>query len=152
MKLIFKTSFLLTAITLSFLGCNKCKDLECFTPPRPFAIEFLDSETKENLISNGNYNFKQIQIKNVENGNSISFDSISFENQNFIQLTDIGWKTEIINYSISISNEFAFTFHVNAERLEGACCDFTQINEMFITNYEYEENTSSELISVFIKR
>ena len=145
-------TFLIISVTVLFSGCNKCKDIACFTPPRPFAIEFLDSESKENLISNGTYSFEQIQIENVENGNSINFDTISYADESFLRLTDIGWKTEIVNYSITIPNEFEFTFHVDAARLEGGCCEFTQINKMYISGYEFEENISSELISVFIKR
>ncbi len=146
--------FILTifVVSISFIGCNKCKDIACFTPPAPFNIEFLDSETKENLISNETYNFKQILIENTENENTISFDTIFYEDESFMRLTDIGWETEIINYSISIPNEFKFTFYVDAERLEGKCCNFTHFNEMSISNYEYEENPSSELISVFITK
>lgn len=138
--------------SLSLFSCNKCKDISCFTPPAPFEIKFLDSQTKENLITNGTYSFDQIGVVNTENGNRISFDTISYEDENFIRLLDIGWKTEIVNYSIFIPTEFEFIFHVDAARLEGECCNFTQINEVSISNYEYEKNTSSELISVFIKR
>lgn len=148
-----RISLLIVAtLTILFAGCNNCRNKECFTPPAHFEIEFLDSQTKENLITNGTYTFGQLRIKNFEDKSPISFDTITFENENYIRLNDIGWKTEIINYSISISREFDFIFRVDAERVDAECCDFTHINEIEVFGFDFEENASTERISIFIER
>ncbi len=151
LKIRWSTLMIFIAIALS-IGCDKCKDVLCFTPPPPFEIEFLDSETRENLITNGTYVFNQIEVKNTINGNNVNFDSVSHGTESYIRLIDIGWKTETINYAVSIPVEFEFLLQVNVERLEGECCDFTQINELAISNYEFEKSTSTERISILIKR
>jgi len=130
-----------------------CKDDDCgacFTPPMPFAFEIVDKQTGENLFTNGKYNSNQIKMLDSED-RQIAYTFINENNVNLIQVNSIGWKTEIINYTLSIGTEDLFTLHVNAERLSENCCSYTRYNEVLIEYSDYEYIANTGIYKIFVE-
>lgn len=137
--------FILILIALFFFlcRCNKCRDIECCTPPRYYSFEIIDRQTRENLFTNGTYNDGQVNI--TRDYSLIMGDSISI-----IEIYGIGWQTEIVNCSICISDQIEFNLYVNAERVSENCCSFTKIHDFKIENIDYEINNETGLISILV--
>lgn len=139
----------LIIIAILFVNCNNgCDDIDCFTPPPTFLIEILDKQTGENLFTNGTYEESQINIKDLATGNNISFQFISENDYNKIQINTIGWETETVTYIFNIADDVTFNLFVDAERKDGSCCDYTEIKELRIDNIDHE--ITDELIKILI--
>ena len=145
-----KTIFII--ITVFLLSCNKTEDCgDCFTPPQPFLFEITDKVSGENLFTNGTYNYEEIEIINSLNDNSpIEFKFITEDNVNLIQINSIGWSTVIVNLKFYVSNQYIFDFYVDAERKSEDCCNFTQYNEIIITESEFELNSQSGIYTILL--
>lgn len=81
-------------------GCG-----DCSTPPESFSFEIVDDISGENFFTNGTYNPAQIRIVNTLNNAQLEFSFIGENNINLIQISSIGWQTEIENKRIDISDE-----------------------------------------------
>ncbi len=134
-----------------FSSCDKCKNVECATPPPVFEFEILDKQSNENLFTSEVFNQHQIRIENQE-GKEVLFNFISEGDRNTIKLLGIGAKTEKIYYTINIADEVIFDLKIDAERKKGACCDYTEVHSIAIENIEYSINKSTEVISIFVER
>jgi hypothetical protein len=136
-----KNFHLLIFLFLSVLSCNDkddCEDYLCFTPPPYYGFLIVDSETGENLFTNGTFQASQIKVVNSDTQENLEFSFISENDANILEIPSIGWETEKVNVTVKIGNEFSFNFYVDAERKNGNCCSFTKINEFTITNTAYE--------------
>jgi len=127
-------AIIILILTQSCKKENACDDILCFTPPEPFGFELVDKLTGENLFTNGTYAPNDISVINLDDQSNVSFTFIDENDYNIIVINTIGWKTETVNYSIKISNESIFELFVNAERLNGDCCDYTEYKEIQINN------------------
>lgn len=144
----------LTLIVLIFTqSCkdDKCEDILCFTPPSPFEFELVDKLTGENLFTNGTFDSNDIGVINLDNQSNIEFTFIDENDYNIIRINTIGWKTEIVNYAIQISSESIFELFVNAERLNGNCCDYTEYQEIRIENVDFELNQENGIYKILIE-
>tara|TARA_B110000879_G_C10714350_1_gene334127 strand:- start:20 stop:466 length:447 start_codon:yes stop_codon:yes gene_type:complete len=143
----------LILVTLFLLSCNNTEDCgACFTPPQSFLFEIVDKASGENLFTNGTYNSQEIEIINSLNDNSpIEFEFISEDNINLIRTNSIGWSTEIFNLKFYISNQYLFDFYVDAERKSEDCCNFTQYNEITITEAEFELDSQSGIYKILVE-
>lgn len=141
--------FILIAI-LSFQSCiEECGD--CFTPPSGFVFELVDKESGENLFTNGTYNSSDIEILNLADSSAVEFGFIDENDINVIVINTIGWKTEIVNYSSTVSGKSVFNLHVDAERLMGECCSYTIYNAIEITDAEFVQDNSSGIFRILIE-
>ena len=144
------TAIIILFLTLSCKKENECEDILCFTPPSPFGFELVDKLTGENLFTNGTFNSNDIKVINIDDQRNVQFTFIDETDYNIIQINTIGWKTEIVNYSILISTENIFNLYVSAERLNESCCSFTRYKEIKIENSEFELNQTNGLYKILV--
>ena len=145
-------TILVISVFILTQSCKKdeCEDIACFTPPSPFGFELVDKVTGENLFTKGTFNSNDIKVINIDDQRNVQFTFIDENDYNIIQINTIGWKTEIINYSIQISTENIFNLYVNAERLNENCCSFTRYQEIKIENSEFELNQTNGLYKILV--
>ncbi|MGI9530177.1 hypothetical protein [Lutimonas sp.] len=131
---------------------NDCEDVACFTPPRGFAFELVDAQTRENLFTNGTFDSDQIQVLNMDDNSKREFSFISEDDLNIIQIGSIGWETEIAEVVLKVGDKTILNLYVDCERLSRNCCSFTEYNEIRIENAEYELDQQSEVYTVLIQQ
>jgi hypothetical protein len=146
-----KVYLILILVTLLFQSChdddNDCG--ECFSPPEDFAFEIVDKTSGENLFTNGTYNAEDITITNSLNDDEpVTFTFISENEYNIINISSIGWQTEIVDLTIAVSDTPIFNFYVDAERKTANCCSHTEYNEITISGSEFEAETGIYIILV----
>lgn len=147
-----KINLIIILFIIIFQSCNKEDDCgACFTPPQIFTFEIVDKTSRENLFTNGTYESGNIEITNNFNNNQpIGFTFISENNINLIQISSIGWKTEIVNLKIDISGNHIFNFHVDTERKTDECCSYNSYNEIRIEESDYELDTQSGTYKILV--
>jgi len=123
----------------------------CFSPPQSFNFEIVDITTGENLFTNGSFNPNDINVVNLDNQANVEFTFIDENDYNMIRITTIGWESEIVNYSINIGSESICELYVDAERLKGECCSYTEYNEIQINNAEYTHDQGWEFFKILIE-
>jgi len=147
-----KFNLILILFTVIFQGCkdDECNQL-CFTPPEIFQFEIIDKENGENLFTNGTFNSNDISITdNLNNNESVEFSFVFENNINMIQVGSVGWKTEIVNLKIEISDNHIFSFHVDAKRIDD-CCSHTEYNEINLTDSEFELDTQTGIYKILVE-
>lgn len=152
MKTLLSKTLLIVITMLLLQGCDKCKDIACFTPPEEFRFALVDKITKENLFTNQTFDASQVSVTNLDTKASMGFNFISENNQNLLVIYSIGWQTEKVNAQVNVSNKEVFTLSVDAERKNENCCSFTKINEIKITNAESERNTANGVYTVLVAK
>ena len=143
----------ITLIALLFIqGCNidDCKDIACFTPPMGFVFEIVDKESGENLFTNGTYSSDQIEVINIEDDSKKQFVFLDENDINLISIGSIGWDSEIEEVELIIAGESILTLYVDSERVSENCCSFSRYNEIRIDNAAYEQDTQSDIYTVYI--
>lgn len=130
---------------------NDCEDMLCFTPPRGFAFELVDAETKENLFSNSTFDPDQIQVLNIEDGSDREFSFIDEDDLDLIRIGSIGWETEIAEVVLKVGGTDILSLYVDSERVSENCCNFSKYNEIRIDNAEYELDPQTEIYTIFVK-
>jgi hypothetical protein len=147
-----KINLIIILFILIFQSCNNDDCGECFTPPESFIFEIVDKTSGENLFTNGTYESGDLSIINTLNDNkSVEFTFISEDNINLIQIGSIGWQTEIVNLNISISDNHIFDFYVDAVRKTRECCNYTEYNEITITDSEFELDSQTGLYKILVE-
>lgn len=147
-----KIGLLLVLFTLLFQNCNHDDCGACFTPAQSFSFEILDKVSGENLFTNGTYDAVNIKITdNLNNNEPIGFKFIAENNINLIDISSIGWKTEIVDLNISISNTSIFDFYVDAERKTDDCCSYTEYNAITVSNSEFELDTTTGIYKILVE-
>lgn len=138
-KNLIKASILFLFISLS--ACDKSEpEILCTTPPEGFRFEITDKTTGENLFTNGTFKSDQIVITDKTTNTKVPYTFISENNINLISINSIGWKTEKVDYSITIQEKAIFELYVDASRLNGMHCSYTEFNQVLIKNTAYEWN------------
>jgi hypothetical protein len=148
------TLIYLVFITVTIWSCNnkdQCDGVDCFTPPSPFMFELVDKSSGENLFTTGVLSSDDIKVLNLDDQSNVEFQFIDENDFNVIQINSIGWKTQIVNYSIEISSESLFTLLVDAERLSENCCAFTRYNEIDIEGSEFELIEQSGIYKIMVE-
>tara|TARA_B110000090_G_C13156656_1_gene359842 strand:- start:211 stop:660 length:450 start_codon:yes stop_codon:yes gene_type:complete len=145
-----KINLLLILFTIIFQGCDNNDCGACFTPPQSFEFEIVDKTSGENLFTDGEFDSNEITITdNLNNNEPVEFSFISENNINLIQIGSIGWKTEIVNLKIDISDNHIFSFYVDTERKMGDCCSYNQYNEISVTDSEFELESQTGIYKIF---
>ena len=144
-----KYLLILIIFTIIIQGCDNNDCGECFTPPQSYEFEIVDKTSGENLFTNGTFDSNEITITdNLNNNEPVEFSFISENNINLIRIGSIGWKTEIVNLKIDISDNHIFSFYVDTERKMGDCCSYNQYNEISVTDSEFELNSQTGIYKI----
>lgn len=141
MKILIKAFIIFLFIGL--FSCDKLgsgNNIACFTPPEGFTFEIIDKTTGENLFTNGTYKSDQIVVTDLATNTKVPFKFISENAINIFGIQNIGWKTEKVNYRITIQDKNIFELYVDVSRLDGDNCSYTVYNQVLIKNAEYELN------------
>lgn len=134
------------------ISCNEdCEDIACFTPPSPFTFELVGKTSGENVFTNGSFDPENIKVINLEDETEVEFQFIAENEENLLQIGEIGWETEEINYQVKISEEEIFQLYVDAERVSEDCCSYTDFNEIEIGNTEYEQDSETGVYRIFVE-
>lgn len=129
---------------------NDCEDIACFTPPRGFAFELVDAETKENVFTNGTFDPDEIEVLNIVDNSGRDFSFISENEVNIIQIGSIGWETEVAEVVLKVGDADILNLYVDSERVSENCCNFSKYNEIRIDNAEYELDQQSGIYTIFL--
>ncbi len=128
---------------IGLFSCDKSEsgnNIACFTPPEGFTFEIVDKTTGENLFTNGTYKSDQIVVTDLAANLKVPFTFISENGLNIFSIYTIGWKTEKLNYRITIQDKNIFELYIDASRLDSDNCSYTVYNQVLIKNVEYELN------------
>jgi hypothetical protein len=147
----FRTFLIIALIIMQSCKNDDCENKDCFTPPSSFDFELVDKLTGENLFTNGVFNSSDIKVVDIDNNEDVNFTFIDENDINILSINSIGWKTEKVNYQIKIENNLIFELSVNAQRLNGDCCDYTEFTEIKISNLEYERDHTSGVYKLFVE-
>ncbi len=131
-------------LSIFILSCNKCEDIDCFTPPLPIYFELIDSQTGENLIENGTFRENDILLINTSNNDekqAFSTDSNKIE----VAFWNGGGTIAFL-----LKGEPRFNFSIRAESKTNGCCSFTEYSNQSLTNADYEEDESTDTYRVKI--
>ncbi len=146
--LIFLTSLLCLSFFNSCFSEEECE--ECFTPPGSFYFQFIDADSDEDLIATGVYSESDLVVVDSD-GNVIEYDYYADdENMYVLEFLDIGWQTEVVTYYIQLQGETVITLYVDAERVQGDCCSYTEYNDISITGSDYTYDTDSGLYEIYL--
>ena len=144
--------FLLLVLSLGLQGCTSDCENSCFTPPQSFQFELVDRSSDENLFTNDTFDPQEISITDELNSNSsVEFTFISENELNLIQISSIGWKSEMVDLRIEVSSEYIFNFYVDAERKSGDCCEFTEYNDITIKNSDFDLDTETGIYKILVE-
>lgn len=141
--------FLFLSLMIMVLSCDKCRDIDCFTPPGTFRFKVVDKDSRENLFTNGTYDKNDIQITNLKNDSKVEFTFLEGD-LNVISIGGIGWEKEIVDAEIKVSDKVLFNFYVDAERAYGNCCSYTKYNEQRVYNCDFELDSNNGMYSILI--
>ncbi|WP_372774787.1 hypothetical protein [Mangrovibacterium sp.] len=130
---------------------GKCDDVACFTPPDSFVFEITDMSNGENLFTNGTYNKLEIEVVDQLSGDPYSVEFIDENDLNWLVISSVGWKTETVELEVTIGGELLFSFYVDADRLNGDCCSYTQYNEVRVEGASFEFDPATERYTILIE-
>ena len=143
--------FILLIVFFVVLGCkiNECEDIACFTPPPNFALELVDKATGENLFTNETLKSSNIEVLN-ENDEKVTFNFISENNLNIIDLPEIDWNLDLHTYTITVGPTIQFNLELDIEEKYENCCTFFKVITFNISNYTYEQSSTTDIYSIKI--
>ncbi len=128
---------LLLLIFLSFSSCDKCKDVDCFTPADPFVFDLVSKTTGDDLIATGYYDKNDFRVNGETENPTRNFRFIELEESTYIQVYHTSFETGIVNYEVTVLDQLLFSFYVDATKLEGECCASIRYNEVLIDAADY---------------
>lgn len=137
--------------TLLFLfSCNYKDCRECFTPPEAFILELVDQATGENLFTVDSLDSEKVEVIDLYDNKSVVFSFLDENAINLIQIHTIGWHSEVVNYSIQVDGIEMCILHVDAERVDGDCCDHTEFHVIDISNAEFRKDETTGIIKALL--
>ena len=146
--------YLLFIFTVTTWSCDKndnSYDKPCFTAPTSFMFELVDKVSGENLFTTGVLSSSDITFLNLDDQSEVEFQFIDENDLNVIQISSIGWETQIVTYSIETSSGSLFTLFVDAERLNENGCEFTRYNQIDLDGSEFEFNDQSGIYIISVE-
>ncbi len=146
-----KKHVILLIVVFTIFSCkiNECEDIACFTPPPNFAFELVDKTTGENLFTNGTLKDTDIEVLD-ENEEKVTFKFISENSLNIIDLPEIGWNFELHTYTITVGPTVEFRLELEMEEKHENCCTFFKVITFNISNYTYEQSSTTGVYSIKI--
>jgi hypothetical protein len=154
MKTLIKVLLFFLFFCLLYACEDIFKSVDCTTPPPGFTFEIVDKTTGENLFTNGTFKSEQIIVTDLATNLKVPFTFISENGMNILSIQNIGWKTEKINYSITIQDKKVFELYADVSRVNGDNCDHTVYNQVLIkyAEYEFNKEKGSYIIKVPIEK
>lgn len=150
MRQITKLVFIFFVIGIQGCEDKNCKGYLCTTPPSAFIFELVDKSTGENLFTNGTYESTEIEVLKATTEIREDFTFITENDLNLLEISSIGWQTETVTYSVSISSEHIFNLYVEAEAISEDCCSFTRYHEIRIENCDFEIDPTTGYYKILI--
>jgi len=146
-----KITNLILCLLVFLYACDKndCDGILCNTPPNPTILKLIDTETNENLFTNGTFQPEDINIKN-ENNQSVNFTFITENAVNLIDLSEIGWNTGLHTYRILVGDDLEIDLKLHNEEQYEDCCSFYLTLEFDISSHEYGISNTSGFYTVKI--
>ena len=141
---------LLILTPLVFNGCdkiNKCHNIDCFTPPRWYLFDIVDSETEENIFLSEDYDRNNVSVTD-ENGNWVKHEFLSYSDTNLLSLAEIGWNTGRNRYTISLDAETEINLVLEMQEANENCCTFFRVIDFGVEDYGWYEVENSEVIRI----
>lgn len=141
-------------LILLFLGCitgcsnpdEDCSGLLCNSGPAIFELELVDSQTGENLFTNGTYSASDLRLAKVSGEAERGWSFIDENDRNLLQIATF----EDISYSVKISGEEIFQIEIQAEGVTEDCCYYTEVNDFQITGSEFDQDNQTGIYKIFI--
>lgn len=150
--MIMKGILLVLLVLSALFSCqNDCKDVLCFTPPRTYNFELIGKSSGNDLLAAGPYSYNQISVIDRETNKSVTFNRTGNDSINLIQFDMIGWKTEVVDYQVTIADSIHFGLYVDATRTNENCCSFTRYNDIKIEDTEYKLDSLTGIYKIFIR-
>ncbi len=148
-----KNAALLTLILLSvlLLSCDKKDCPLCTTPPEMFVLELVDETSGENLFTIDSFDSETLKVIDLLDSSAVEFQFIDENELNLIQIHTIGWQTEVVNYSIEVDGTQLCILHVDADRADGECCDYTEFHEVDFNGVEFSRDNTTGIYRLFIE-
>ncbi|MGA8853475.1 MAG: hypothetical protein WB492_04780 [Christiangramia sp.] len=135
MKILSKVLLLLfIGLTIS-CDDDKCEELICNSGPASFELELVDSETGENLFTNGTFEESDLQLNQTEGNNIGDWDFLSENDINLIRISTFN----DIAYSVKVSNEEIFQIAIEAESITVDCCSSVRVDDFQVTGADFEQ-------------
>lgn len=106
-------------------GCDKCSDVECFTPPQVFNFQLLDKDSGEDLVANGTFFPSEVKVFSLSENKSHLLQVSTTDSLNFV-FTDaeIGWIVgeENSSYELRLGDAKVLPFSYESKKNEVECC------------------------------
>ncbi|WP_299767508.1 hypothetical protein [uncultured Dokdonia sp.] len=100
---------------------SACELVDCATVS--LALQFVSSETGEDLLSNETFPVESLQIRNMQTNEAISFGvGTAGTERTIISLPTFVESSDLENYLITIPEIFEFGFSFSVEVIEDPCC------------------------------
>lgn len=137
-----------------FIGCNSddnndeggtdCSTVLCANTV--VALQFIDTDTEEDLFLDGGFSLDDLQIVNQDNGESIAFtnnsQNTSVDNI-FVFIPDPANEVaQNINYRVILQGTFDFTIRYEITVVEDPCCTDLRFSEFQFDGATIERSES----------
>lgn len=142
-----KKLILILFIGLAFSSCDKCSNIDCFTPPQVFTFQFLDSASGQDLYITGGLDTNAFVIRDEAN-HKVEFKKLTENNSFLFTVFSIGWNTGLHSYTFTLDSTKTMVLSLNMEEMHENCCTFYRRNSMKIEPYLWDESTSTGIIQV----
>ncbi len=120
--------------------------------PSGLSFELLNKVTGENLFTNETFDPADISVLDLDNNNSnVQFTFNSENDINTINLGPFGWVTNIANYLLKVGEHDIFTLSINAEKINGDCCDYVVVRKLNIEGSDYSQNSDNGVYEVLLE-
>lgn len=139
---------LLLISSLAFNGCDKC-NVDCFTPPRWYIFDIVDTESEENVFLSGEYDQNDVSVTD-EFGNWVKHEFMAYGDTNLLSLAEIGWNTGRHQYTIALDAETEINFVLEMQQANENCCTFYRVIDFGVDEFEWYEVENSEVIRIII--
>ena len=137
-------------VVLGFLSsCDKCKDMDCFTPPQEFIFQFVDSLGND-LYTQGKLDTNNIDARD-EDHHKIDYQLHKNNNSYYFIFGGIGWNTGSHSYIIDLDSNVTFNLSLDMEERHENCCTFYHRNSFDIQPYSWQESSTTGIFTVTIQ-
>ena len=145
---IMKKLLVLSLIILAFSSCNKCKEIDCFTPPQQFIFQFVDSLGND-IYTQGKLDTNNIDARD-EDHHKIDYQLHKNDNSYYFIFGGIGWNTGTHNYMIDLDSNISISLSLDMEEMNENCCTFYHRNSFSLEPYSWQESSTTGIFTVTI--
>lgn len=139
----------ISLLLVSIVGFTSCslddEQRDCITGPVGFNVEFVDSETGENLYRNNTFQTAQLRITDEDN-KPVAYRFINEQDKTFIQV-NLGFETGEKIVTMQLDDETAVDFELTLSLLQESCKTY-YISDLEVPEYGYEESGTTGIITV----